>query len=72
VFAFTELENFTEPKLKSFSSGMLICLGFSTDPAASFHINNMGGHVGMLEMQGRWHVEQERDVPTTAVRQTAR
>jgi len=40
-------------------------------PAASFHINNMGGHVGMLEMQGRWHVEQERDVKTTAVRQTA-
>ena len=41
------------------------------DPAASFHINNMGGHVGMLEMQGRWQVKQERDVPTTAVRQTA-
>jgi lipopolysaccharide transport system ATP-binding protein len=40
-------------------------------PAASFHINNMGGHVGMLEMQGRWQVEQERDVPTTAHRQTA-
>ena len=25
----------------------------SRDPAASFHINNMGGHVGMLEMHGR-------------------
>ena len=41
------------------------------DPGATFHINNMGGHVGMLEMQGRWLVEQERDVPTPAVRQTA-
>lgn len=41
------------------------------DPAASFHINNMGGHVGMLEMHGRWQVDQERDVPTSAVRQTA-
>jgi hypothetical protein len=41
------------------------------DPAASFHINAMGGHVGMLEMQGRWLVERERDVPTPAVRQTA-
>ena len=40
-------------------------------PAASFHINNMGGHVGMLEMQGRWQVEQETDVPTSAVHQTA-
>jgi ABC-type polysaccharide/polyol phosphate transport system ATPase subunit len=38
-------------------------------PAASFHINNMGGHVGVLEMHGRWQVEQ--DVPTSAVRQTA-
>jgi hypothetical protein len=38
-------------------------------PAASFHINNMGGHVGVLEMRGRWQVEQ--DVPTSAVRQTA-
>jgi ABC-2 type transport system ATP-binding protein len=42
------------------------------DPAASFHINTTGGHGGMLEMQGHWQVEQERDVPTTAVRQTAR
>ena len=38
-------------------------------PAANFHINNMGGHVGVLEMHGRWQVEQ--DVPTSAVRQTA-
>lgn len=38
-------------------------------PAASFHINNMGGHVGVLEMHGSWQVEQ--DVPTSAVRQTA-
>jgi ABC-type polysaccharide/polyol phosphate transport system ATPase subunit len=42
------------------------------DPAASFHINNMGGHVGMFEMHGRWQVEHEKDVPTSAVRQTAR
>jgi hypothetical protein len=41
------------------------------DPAASFHINNMGGHVGMFEMHGRWQVEQEKDVQTSAVRQTA-
>jgi ABC-type polysaccharide/polyol phosphate transport system ATPase subunit len=41
------------------------------DPAVSFHVNNMGGHVGMLEAQGRWQVEQEQDVPTSAVRQTA-
>ena len=41
------------------------------DPAASFHVNNMGGHVGMLEMHGRWQVEQEQDVPTGAFRQTA-
>jgi ABC-type polysaccharide/polyol phosphate transport system ATPase subunit len=40
-------------------------------PAASFHINSMGGHVGMLEMHGRWQVEQEADAPTSAVRQTA-
>jgi hypothetical protein len=39
--------------------------------AASFHINNRGGHVGMLEMQGRWQVEQETDVPSAVVRQTA-
>jgi ABC-type polysaccharide/polyol phosphate transport system ATPase subunit len=39
--------------------------------AVSFHINNMGGHIGMLEMHGRWQVEHENDVPTSAVRQTA-
>ena len=42
------------------------------DPAASFHINNMGGHVGMLEMHGRWQVGQDEDVPSSsALRQTA-
>ena len=42
------------------------------DPAANFHINAMGGHVGMLEMHGRWHVEQAEDVPSrSGVRQTA-
>jgi lipopolysaccharide transport system ATP-binding protein len=44
-----------------------------SDPAASFHIDNMGGHVGLLEMHGGWHVEREDDVPAGgAVRQTAR
>jgi len=37
--------------------------------AASFHINNMGGHIGVLEMHGRWQVEH--DVPTSAVRHAA-
>jgi ABC-type polysaccharide/polyol phosphate transport system ATPase subunit len=32
------------------------------DPAASFRINDMGGHLGMFEMRGRWEVEQEADV----------
>jgi lipopolysaccharide transport system ATP-binding protein len=42
------------------------------DPAASFHINNMGGHVGMLEMHGRWQVGQDEDVSSGgALRQTA-
>ncbi len=41
-------------------------------PAANFHVNAMGGHVGMLEMHGRWQVEQDEDVPSSsAVRQTA-
>jgi hypothetical protein len=31
----------------------------------------MGGHVGLLEVHGRWQVEQEKDAPTSAVRQTA-
>jgi lipopolysaccharide transport system ATP-binding protein len=44
-----------------------------SDPAASFHIDAMGGHVGLLEMHGGWHVEREDDVPAGgAVRQTAR
>ena len=33
-----------------------------SDPAASFHIENTGGHVGVLEMHGRWHVEPGADV----------
>jgi hypothetical protein len=41
------------------------------DPGATFHVNNLGGHGGIVEMRGRWEVEQERDVPTGAVRQTA-
>ncbi len=41
------------------------------DPAASFHINAMGGHVGMLEMHGRWQVEDAQELPASAVRQTA-
>jgi lipopolysaccharide transport system ATP-binding protein len=42
------------------------------NPAASFHINNLGGHVGLLEMHGRWEVEQEDGVPSTgAVRRSA-
>jgi ABC-type polysaccharide/polyol phosphate transport system ATPase subunit len=48
--------------------------GHSYDHAAaavSFHINNMGGHIGMLEMHGRWQVEHEQDEQTGAVRQTA-
>jgi ABC-type polysaccharide/polyol phosphate transport system ATPase subunit len=43
----------------------------SADPAASFHVNTMGGHVGMLEMHGRWQVEQEQGTPSSAVPQTA-
>ncbi len=42
------------------------------DPAANFHINAMGAHVGMLEMHGRWQVAHDQDVPSSdAVRQTA-
>jgi ABC-type polysaccharide/polyol phosphate transport system ATPase subunit len=42
------------------------------DHAANFHINAMGSHVGMVEMNGRWQVEQDEDVPSSgAVRQTA-
>src|SRR5580704_4736405 len=41
------------------------------DPAASFHINNMGGHIGIVEMHGRWQVAQEQDVRSGAITQTA-
>jgi ABC-type polysaccharide/polyol phosphate transport system ATPase subunit len=41
------------------------------DPAATFHVNTMGSHVGMLEMHGSWQVGQEDDVPSRGtVRQT--
>ena len=44
-----------------------------SNPAASFHIDAVGGHVGLLEMHGGWHVERDDDVPAGgAVRQTAR
>ncbi len=43
----------------------------AANPAASFHVNNLGGHVGLLEMQGRWDVEREEDVSSSALRQTA-
>jgi lipopolysaccharide transport system ATP-binding protein len=44
-----------------------------SDPAASFHIDSIGGHTGLLEMHGAWHVEREDDVPAGgAVRQSAR
>jgi hypothetical protein len=33
-----------------------------SDPAASFHIDAVGGHVGLLEMHGGWRVEREDDV----------
>jgi lipopolysaccharide transport system ATP-binding protein len=39
-----------------------------SDPAASFHVNNSGGHVGVLEMRGGWRVEREGDVPAGAAR----
>jgi ABC-type polysaccharide/polyol phosphate transport system ATPase subunit len=43
------------------------------DPAASFHIENAGGHIGLLEIQGGWQVDQKDDVPAGgAVRNTAR
>jgi lipopolysaccharide transport system ATP-binding protein len=44
-----------------------------SDPAASFHVGDTGGHVGLLEMRGDWQVEREDDVPAGgAVRQSAR
>ncbi len=43
------------------------------DPAGSFHVNNFGGHTGLLEMHGHWQVEREEDAPSSTVaRQTAR
>jgi lipopolysaccharide transport system ATP-binding protein len=42
------------------------------DPAASFHIDSLGGHTGLLEMRGGWQVERQDDVPAGgAVRRTA-
>jgi ABC-type polysaccharide/polyol phosphate transport system ATPase subunit len=42
------------------------------DPAANFHINAMGAHVGMVELHGRWQVEQDQDVTSSsALRRTA-
>lgn len=44
-----------------------------SNPAASFHIDTIGGHSGLLEMHGAWHVEREDDVPAGgAIRQSAR
>lgn len=44
----------------------------AANPAASFHVNNLGGHVGLLEMEGRWQVGREEDVsPPSVARQTA-
>jgi lipopolysaccharide transport system ATP-binding protein len=43
------------------------------DPAASFHIETSGGHVGVLEMHGRWEVERKADMVTgSTAGQTAR
>ena len=35
-----------------------------SDAAASFHVGDTGGHVGLLEMRGEWRVEREDGVPT--------
>jgi hypothetical protein len=44
-----------------------------SDPAASFHIENSDGHVGVLEMHGNWQVEPGADVPAgSTAGQTAR
>jgi len=43
----------------------------AANPAASFHVNNLGGHVGLLEMHGRWQVQREEDMSSSAVRQIA-
>ena len=43
------------------------------DPAASFHIENSSGHVGVLEMRGSWQVDPEAGVPAgSTAGQTAR
>jgi lipopolysaccharide transport system ATP-binding protein len=43
-----------------------------SDVAASFHVGDTGGHVGLLEMRGEWRVEREDGVPTGgAVRESA-
>jgi hypothetical protein len=43
-----------------------------SDPAASFHVGDTGGHVGLLEMRGEWQVEREDGVPAGGtVRQSA-
>jgi len=34
-----------------------------SDAAASFHVGDTGGHVGLLEMRGEWQVEREDGVP---------
>ncbi len=43
----------------------------AANPASSFHVNNLGGHVGLLEMHGRWQVESEADAPSSAMQQAA-
>ena len=43
----------------------------AASPASSFHVNNLGGHVGLLEMHGRWQVGSEEDVSSGAVQQAA-
>jgi hypothetical protein len=43
-----------------------------SDPAASFHIENSDGHVGVLEMHGRWQVAPGADVPTESTAAEAR
>jgi lipopolysaccharide transport system ATP-binding protein len=43
-----------------------------SDPAASFHIENSDGHVGVLEMHGRWQVDPGADVPTESTAAEAR
>jgi lipopolysaccharide transport system ATP-binding protein len=41
------------------------------DAAASFHVGDTGGHVGLLEMRGAWEVQREDGVPAGTVRQSA-